>query len=138
MNELLQIFNKTGTILKPVTFRQALKNPHVYYGVCSIWLIDNKGRILCSKRSQTSLLDPGRWQSFFGGKLRAGEGHEQAAVRELQEEIGLKISTNQLAMIDTGFINSSHRYYKAYAVRFTPAQEKEIKPNSNEISDLCW
>ncbi len=52
-------------------------------------LVDADGRILLSQRPQGKAL-AGLWE-FPGGKVEAGERPEQALIRELHEELGLRV-----------------------------------------------
>jgi 8-oxo-dGTP diphosphatase len=52
-------------------------------------ILDEAGRLLACKRPEGKHLG-GKWE-FPGGKLEAGESPEQALVRELEEELGIRI-----------------------------------------------
>lgn len=56
-------------------------------------VVDDQGRVLLVKRGQ----EPGKglW-SIPGGLLRVGERLEQAAMREVQEETGIRIQIEEL------------------------------------------
>lgn len=57
-------------------------------------LVDEERRILVQKRPQGKPL-AGLWE-FPGGKIEAGESPEDALVRELQEELDIKVSPSAL------------------------------------------
>lgn len=63
--------------------------------VVAVALLDADGRILLAQRPEGKTL-AGLWE-FPGGKLEPGETPEAALVRELQEELGVDISTSCLA-----------------------------------------
>jgi isopentenyl-diphosphate delta-isomerase type 1 len=52
-------------------------------------LFNARGEIFLQKRSLAKDLNPGVWDSSCSGHLHAGETYEQAARRELGEELGL-------------------------------------------------
>ena len=54
-----------------------------------IWVWDTSGRLLLQTRSATKDQYPNCFTSSASGHLDAGEDYEQAAHRELQEELGL-------------------------------------------------
>ncbi len=58
-------------------------------------LVDADGRVLIGQRPADKSLG-GLWE-FPGGKLEAGETPEQALVRELEEELGIKAKIDCLA-----------------------------------------
>jgi 8-oxo-dGTP diphosphatase len=63
--------------------------------VAACALIDADGRVLLAKRPPGRPL-AGLWE-FPGGKVEAGETPEVALVRELEEELAIKVATKCLA-----------------------------------------
>lgn len=55
-------------------------------------IIESEGKILCAQRSQSMTLSE-LWE-FPGGKIEAGETHQEALEREIKEELKLDISVN--------------------------------------------
>jgi 8-oxo-dGTP diphosphatase len=72
--------------------------------VAAAALIDVEGRILIAKRPLGKPLG-GLWE-FPGGKLVAGETPEECLIRELAEELGIKVTQACLAP----FVFTSHAY----------------------------
>ena len=58
-------------------------------------LIDADGRVLLAQRPKGKTLE-GLWE-FPGGKIDAGEGPEDALIRELKEELGITVKADCLA-----------------------------------------
>jgi 8-oxo-dGTP diphosphatase len=67
-------------------------------------LVDADGRVLLAKRPPGRPL-AGLWE-FPGGKVEPGETPDAALIRELEEELGIRVSPNCLAP----FTFASHRY----------------------------
>ena len=72
--------------------------------VAACALIDADGRVLLTKRPPGRPL-AGLWE-FPGGKVETGETPEAALIRELEEELAIKVSLKCLAP----FTFASHRY----------------------------
>ena len=72
--------------------------------VVAVALIDVDGRVLIAKRPEGKQL-AGLWE-FPGGKVEPGETPEQCLIRELDEELGIKVAQACLAP----FVFASHTY----------------------------
>jgi 8-oxo-dGTP diphosphatase len=72
--------------------------------VAAAALVDVDGRVLICKRPQGKAL-AGLWE-FPGGKVEAGETPEACLIRELDEELGIKVAHACLAP----FVFASHAY----------------------------
>ena len=72
--------------------------------VAACALIDADGRVLLAKRPPGRPL-AGLWE-FPGGKVEPGETPEAALIRELEEELGIKVASKCLAP----FTFASHAY----------------------------
>lgn len=56
---------------------------------CAIIEEENTARVLCAQRSEQMKL-PLKWE-FPGGKVEQGESLEACLIREIQEELGVKV-----------------------------------------------
>ncbi|HKP78346.1 MAG TPA: 8-oxo-dGTP diphosphatase MutT [Phenylobacterium sp.] len=72
--------------------------------VAAAALVDVDGRVLICQRPEGKQL-AGLWE-FPGGKVEAGETPEACLIRELEEELGIRVSHACLAP----FVFASHEY----------------------------
>jgi 8-oxo-dGTP diphosphatase len=84
--------------------RNRTKTTLIVVAACA--LIDDQGRVLLAQRPQGKMLE-GLWE-FPGGKLEPGETPEDAVVREMREELGIRVKGKDLAPITF----ASHAYEK--------------------------
>lgn len=102
--------------------------PHYNIAVGVVW---QDGKILIGRRKETQMLG-GLWE-FPGGKMRAGETAEAAAVREVKEETGLVVRV--LKKYCT--INHAYTHFKitlyAYACEVLSGS---AKPHTTDV--LKW
>lgn len=105
-----------------------------------IWLFNPRGEIFLQQRSATKDVYPNRWTESAGGHVDPGEDYEQAAYRELEEEIG--ISNIKLDKFDyfydeieiwKGIVTKKfNTMYKA------TVDEQQLKLNPEEVSGGDW
>jgi mutator protein MutT len=89
------------------------------------------GEILITKRRSNVHL-ANLWE-FPGGKVESGESLESALLREIQEEIGIKIR------IDDEFLAIDHDYpTKPVRLHFFNCTLLEGDPRPLDVADLRW
>jgi A/G-specific adenine glycosylase len=97
----------------------------------AVGIIFKNGRILIDKRKPEGLLG-GFWE-FPGGKKQPGETLEQALVREVHEEIGIRIHVDQrVATVDHAY---SHFRVKLHAYQCTYVSGT---PHCLMCADIKW
>lgn len=137
-NERLECFNEQGEIIKPHTRKEAHAEPLRYWhGVVNLWLVNQKLQLLCSKRAKTLSGNPGKWQTYFGGHVKAGKTFKQAAILELDEEIGLKTEELNFCLIEKGKHALAKHFYESYAYLFK-GNITDLKFNDGEITEVKW
>ncbi len=88
--------NFTGQRMKREPFNRFRHGQ--YHLVVHIWMKNSQGEYLIQKRSEDRMPMPGEWAAT-GGSVRSGEESRQAAVRELHEELGIKVLESEIQHI---------------------------------------
>jgi len=65
-------------------------NPALVHRVAHVLVVDAGGFLLLQKRSLSKDVQPGRWDTSVGGHLNPGETYRAAALREMEEELGIR------------------------------------------------
>src|SRR5438309_1042142 len=90
--EIFDVVNERDEIIGRQTRREVhrlcLKHRAVH-----VLVFNSRGEIFLQKRSLKKDCFPGKWDSSASGHLDCSETYDACAVRELQEEIGLELTT---------------------------------------------
>jgi isopentenyldiphosphate isomerase len=73
-----------------VSRRQAIREGWLHRVAVTVCR-DERGRILVHQRSERVSRFPGLYEVMVGGAVNVGESYEQAAARELTEELGVRV-----------------------------------------------
>ncbi|WP_368644435.1 Nudix family hydrolase [Castellaniella ginsengisoli] len=102
-----------------------------YIRVAAGLIIDSRGRLLLGQRPEGKAW-PGWWE-FPGGKIEAGETVEQALVRELDEELGIRATRVYPWVVHV------HEYPKTIVeLAFCQVAAWEGEPHGREDQALDW
>lgn len=121
--------NRTGTVLGT----DISPPPGTYKLLCNVMTVNSAGRILLTKRAENKT-NPGKWE-LSGGHVQAGESAEDAAVRELFEETGIRAEASELEF--RGDHKVGHCIFSLFLLR-RDAAPSEIRLQPGETDDAKW
>ena len=110
--------NKTGKI----KLREQVNKDGDWHRGVFVFMINSKKEILLQKRSAIKESNPNRWTVSASGHLVTGDSSYEAAVRETEEELGIKVKTQKLEYL------------------FTVKEQQRPKEGflDNEFIDIYW
>ncbi|TYB79816.1 NUDIX hydrolase [Bizionia myxarmorum] len=140
--EIIDIVTKTGEPTGKTALKSEIHSKGYYHNTAHIWFYTDKGEILLAQRAASKTICPLLWDVSVAGHVDAGETIEEAAMREIHEEIGLTISVSDLQKIGTfpcfqtyenGIIDNEfhHTYLAELQVSL-----KQLKPQPEEVEAL--
>ncbi len=88
--ELFEIVNDAGEVIGTAPREKCHGDPSLVHRAVHVLLFNSKGGLLLQLRSKDKDIQPGKWDTSVGGHLAVGETYEQAAVREMSEELGIE------------------------------------------------
>lgn len=89
-NELFPVVNKTDRILRYAA-RSEVHGDNLHHRAVHILIFNERGELYLQQRSRCKDRHPLLWDSSAAGHVMAGEGYDEAAKRELQEELGINV-----------------------------------------------
>lgn len=72
-----------------------------YHNVVHLWLLNEKNEVLIQRRQPFKKGFSGMWDCTLGGSATAGDTSVDAVIRECEEEIGLKITEDEIEKLFT-------------------------------------
>jgi len=93
--ELLDIVDEQDQVVGQAS-RAEIHAKGLAHRACHMLLFNSAGQLFLQKRSMLKDEAPGLWDSSAAGHVDAGELYIDCAVRELEEELGLKVDASAL------------------------------------------
>ncbi len=87
--EYFEIVDINGNVIGQASREECHCNPTLLHRVSHVFVFNSINQLYLQKRSIHKDIQPGKWDTSVGGHLNPGETHEQAACRELAEELGI-------------------------------------------------
>ena len=84
----------------------------------NIIIINNDNMIVVPKRSSNRKLFPNCYDFSVGGHVNSGENYEEAAYRELKEELGIKNVKLQEVAYFSPYDSDSNTFQKVYLLKY--------------------
>ena len=98
--ELVDILDKNGNITGVSKSILEVHRKGLWHQTSHIWVFNSKGEIILQKRAKKKMSHPDLWDISAAGHTSKGEHPDETAVRELYEEIGIKIDFRELKKIE--------------------------------------
>lgn len=88
--EELEIVDEEGRVIGRVLRSECHRNPALIHRTAHVLVFNAREALLLQKRSEDKDIQPGKWDTSVGGHLDVGETYEEAARREMAEELGIR------------------------------------------------
>lgn len=123
--------SRTGETL----VRGAPMEPGVYHLVVHVCVFDRSGRMLIQRRQPFKDGYPGMWDVTMGGSAQTGETSQQAAMRELWEEVGIRASLEKT--MPHLSVNFSHGFDDFFLLEMD-VDETKLRLQPEEVAEVRW
>lgn len=143
MDEFVDILDENGnytgnSILKSEAHQKGLFHPTIH-----VWCYSKFGKILIQQRGANKETYPLKWDVSVAGHIGAGEEIETGAIREVEEEIGIILSIDDLEKIDVFKSEKRHSdtiWDREFNHTFLAELDEEILliKQKEEVEALAW
>ena len=101
-------------------------------------IINDKGQVLLTKRSQKTRNEQGKWEAP-GGAVKFGEKREEAVKREIQEELGVDIEIIRVIHTSDEILSEQKQHWvpTSYLVKIKDNQEPKIM-EPEKCDEIKW
>ncbi|MDD3083924.1 MAG: NUDIX domain-containing protein [Candidatus ainarchaeum sp.] len=112
-NEIIALVDNNDNVISQITRKEAHEKSLLHREVYS-FIINSKKEVLLQKR-----VDFGLWDSSPSGHFPKKQDYDDAIIREVKEELGLKLSKNDFQRIGKEYFKSRHntRFATIYFIR---------------------
>ncbi len=138
MAEQLEIVcERTGDLTGEILHRPEALAKQAWCRSTNVFVLNSKGEVLCHQRSLQKERLPGVWSTHMGGHVGLGETYESNAVKELEEEAGIKIHAPRLLPWRTTRIEKARLWAKDF-VTLIDEPESFFTPQPGEVDQFRW
>ena len=88
--------NPTGEVLP----KSRVHDKELLHGSVFIWIYNRRGEVLLQLRDKNKRSFPDVWDVSVAGHISAGDTPLATAVREIEEEIGINVTANELTQVE--------------------------------------
>lgn len=133
-DELFDVVDELDSVVG-ISPRNLVHRHGLRHRATHVLVYDEQGRLFVQQRSLTKDCSPGRWDSSAAGHVGAGETYDSAAVREVQEELGI-VTLQPLTPLFKLPASPATGWEFVWVYRLTTAQT--LTPDPGEIIEGRW
>ncbi len=140
VDELIDICDNDNNLTGVQKMKTEAHKKGLWHRASHIWVYNSKKEILLHLRSKDKSFFPNVWDLSAGGHIGANEDPINGGLREIQEEIGLKLTTEDLLFMmikkqKTKFEDlKNNEFYYVYLYKFD-GNADELKLQTEEVQE---
>jgi len=138
MNDVLyDAVNEKDEVVGKATKAEIIKEG-LYRRIVHVLIFDRSGRLLIVQRPSSDKAYPNQWTSSAMGHVELGEPFEEAAKRELKEELGISVNLNLVGKFPDISVRDNTEHRIIYGLFAGSIGGVELKPDSREAQSVKW
>ncbi len=101
MKELIEVLDENGHKTGIIKTKSEIKRNGDYHRAIRVIIVNSANEVLFQKRSNKKKMFPNLWSIYLTGHVKAYEESTDAIIREVKEEIGIDILSDELEYLYT-------------------------------------
>ncbi|MEK7187714.1 MAG: NUDIX domain-containing protein [Patescibacteria group bacterium] len=101
MEEYVDVLDEAGNLTGQKKLKSEVHRDGDWHRSIHLWIINSKRELLIQRRAAQKENHPNMWDIPSAGHISAGEDPITAALRETEEELGLKLETSEIEHLFT-------------------------------------
>lgn len=140
-DELIDIFDENNSHLGIKKMKSEAHKKGLWHRTAQIWIYNSQGDILLQLRSKIKPICPNLWDISVAGHVRADEEPLDSALREIYEEIGLKLKKEDLDFLEIRKVKDvygekiDYEFCYIYFLKFN-GDAKKLKLQKEEVQEI--
>ena len=143
--ETFDVLDEHGGFTGEVIERDKAHEVGAWHRAVGLYLVNSKNQVLSQRRSESKKLWGGCWDYTAGGHVDSGELGLASVIRELDEELGIKVCASDVRYIFSYISDKKHedkgiwdRHFNEYYIVFKDLDISSIKLQENEVDEIKW
>jgi len=131
--EPVEQINQAGEVVSVVT-RAEMRAGNLRHRMVAVVVMRPSGRIVVHQRASWKDVHPSKWDVAFGGVPAVGEPDLAAARRELAEEAGLDLASDQFIALDS--LRSADDHTRWIGHFYLVTTDAPVMPSDGEVAEF--
>jgi isopentenyldiphosphate isomerase len=129
--EFLDVVNERDEVVGKAS-QDEIYEKKLSHRIVHVLIFNDRGEMALQLRSRNKSFCPKHWTTSVGGHVKSGERYEEAALREVEEEVGIR-KRIELAYKD---VYHDHRGFEKFLVTFKVMFNGPFKINPEEVEKM--